>query len=79
MAKDIDTETSADLAALAAAAHGEPVGPRLVRDQVRDAAREHRIAELRAQYRAGELLVDDEAVAAKLVDLLFNHPPDKRD
>jgi anti-sigma28 factor (negative regulator of flagellin synthesis) len=70
-----DNETTADLAALAAAAQGEVAHWRM-RGAPRDEARERKIAELKAKYLAGDLSIDDKALAAKLIDSLFDPPPD---
>jgi anti-sigma28 factor (negative regulator of flagellin synthesis) len=73
MSTDNDTETASDLTALAAAAQGEPV-PQRVAPPPRDEAREQKIAELRAQYLAGELTIDEQAVASKMIDALLEDP-----
>ena len=68
-----EIETTADLSALAAAAHGRPaprqVPAALKRSEVNE--RESRIAELKARYRSGDLVVDEKALVAKLLDLLL--------
>ena len=71
-----EIETTADLSALAVAAHGRPA-PRLVPvlpKQSEVDEREARIAELKARYLADDLVVDEEALAAKLADLLLGEP-----
>jgi len=70
-----DNETTADLTALAAAAHGEAAHWRM-RGSPRDEARESKIAELKAKYLTGALSIDEKALAAKLIDTLFTDPPD---
>jgi len=75
MADENERETTADLTALAAAAHGEVMHWRM-HNAHRNEARENKIAELKAKYLAGELSVDDKALAAKLIDSLFDPPSD---
>jgi len=65
-----DNETTTDLTALAAAAHGEAAHWRM-RGAPRDEAREKKIAELKAKYMSGGLSIDDKALAARLIDSLF--------
>jgi len=75
-----DNDSTADLTALAAAAHGKLAPGEAAhwrtREAPRDEARESKIAELRAKYLAGDLSIDDQALAAKLIDSLFGDPPD---
>ncbi len=72
-----EVETTADLSALAAAAHGRPasrqVPAALKQSEVNE--RERKIAELKARYRAGDLVVDEKALVDKLVDLLLENRP----
>jgi len=71
-----ESQAVADLNALGAAAHGRPI-PRQSTEPVvpvlpaEEEARAARIAELRARYKAGELLIDEKALVAKLLDSLF--------
>jgi len=76
MSDEKDRINTADLTALAAAAHGESMPRRVIEMPARDPAREQKIAELKQKYLAGELSVDEKAIAAKLVDSLFDTPPD---
>ncbi len=73
MSADNETEITSDLAALAAAAHGEPA-PQRVAPPPRDEEREKKLAELRAQYLAGELTIDERAVASKMIDAMLEDP-----
>jgi anti-sigma28 factor (negative regulator of flagellin synthesis) len=71
-----DTQTRSDLAALSAAAHGRvimwPSVPRPVLEEApEDPARSAKIAELKAQYEAGTLPIDEEAIVAKLLDAML--------
>ncbi len=67
---------TADLAAIAAATQGSAGINALASSSAAsmpsesDAAREAKIAELKAQFQAGHLSVDDKALAAKIVDSL---------
>lgn len=70
-----EKQTTDDLAALAAAAQGSASNTRVQPSENR--VRAAKVAELRAKYQAGELLVDENALASRMVDALLDDRSDK--
>jgi anti-sigma28 factor (negative regulator of flagellin synthesis) len=91
MKLDFTEEASASALTLATAAHGtphqggkrsvaDPTSPQNKRDSdVIDEARLAKLAELKAKYKAGQLTVDESALASKLIEShLKENPPSQK-